>query len=237
VAAVRTPRSVLITFMVSLVVAAGAVATAATIRAPGPGTAAPSRTSVAPPATSQPVDASGCKRRPCTVLRTIAIAGSTVDLVADAGARSGRLRIGGSGSGRVIETRITGMGVRLTQSSLQCIAGPISACLIRGDLDGGVAGEVVVGRSDTWSALEKPFQSDAGYLALSEVTGDASPEIIAVQHDCAGNEDSCPGRPVYAQVFAANGAEIGCTRHHYTKLEHLPGYPNIQLTAASLDPC
>lgn len=233
---VRTPISVVVTIVVSLVVAAGAVAGAALTRADSSAAGPPKRS--APPTSSSgsQVDSSGCKRAPCTVLGTVVVAGSTVDLVADAGGTSGRLRIGGPGAGRVIETTITKqLGVKLTGSSLQCMAGSISACLIRGGYDGGVAGEVVVGRSGTWSQLENRFQSDAGYLALSDVSGSASPEIVAVQHDCPG-DSRCTGR-VFAQVFDARGAELGCTRHHYAKLANMPGYPNIQLRGVALVDC
>lgn len=237
VAGARTPTSVVVTVVVSLLVAVGAVAGAAVLGAHRQPAAAPTRSSTQAPSSSEPVDPSGCKRRPCKVLGTVVVAGSTVDLVADAGGTSGRLRIGGPGSGQVIETTVTNLGVKLTTSSLQCIAGPISACLIRGELHGGVAGEVVVGRSDSWSPLENRFQSDAGYLALSNVVLDASPEIVAVQHDCPGGDESCADRPVFGQVFQANGTEIGCTRQRYSAPEDMPGYPSIQLRGLTLDKC
>ena len=232
----RTPTSVVVTIVLALLVAAGSVTAAALLRPSNRSTAPPSRSSTPAPGPDQGIEASACKHEQCKVLGTRVIAGSTVDLVANAGGTTGWLRIGDTGSGRVIKTTITKLGVKLTGSSLQCLAGTIAACLIRGQYEGGVAGEVIVGRSDTWSPLENQFRSTAGYLALSNVDGDASPEIVAVQYDCDGG-DTCTSGPVYGQIFQANGTELGCTRHHYAKLENLPGYPNIQLRGVALVNC
>ena len=233
----RTPTSVVVTIVLALLVAAGSVTTAALLRPAAGPAAQPPRSSTPAPAPDQGIDPSACKRENCKVLGTSVIAGSTVDLVADAGGTKGWLRIGGPGSGQVIQTTITKLGVKLSTSSLQCLAGSISACLIRGPYEGGVAGEVIVGRSDTWSALDSQFQSSAGYLALSNVADNTpGPEIVAVQFDCKAG-DRCTSGPVYGQVFQTTGAELGCTRHHYAKLENLPGYPNIQLRGLALVDC
>jgi hypothetical protein len=171
------------------------------------------------------------------VLASAQVAGTTVELVADRGARSGRLRIGGPTSSDVIEVTITEMGVTLTADSLQCVASALSACVVRGGYDGGTAGQVVAGRSGKWSALAKPFVSDAGYLALTQVTPDPGPEVVAVQHDCdRATQPSCEGRPVFAQVFTMGSAEAGCTQD-YGSLESLPGYPKVAFTRDELSAC
>lgn len=233
----RTPTSLVVTIVLALLVAAGSVTAAALLRPSDQPAAQPARSSTPAPAPEQEIDAAACKHETCKVLGTRVIAGSTVDLVANASGTTGWLRIGGTGSGRVIETTITKLGVKLSGSSLQCLAGSISACLIRGPYEGGVGGEVIVGRSDTWSPLDYQFESSAGYLALSDVVDDKpGPEIVAVQFDCKAG-DRCTGGQVYGQVFQATGAELGCTRHHYAKLENLPGYPNIQLRGVALVNC
>jgi hypothetical protein len=233
--AARTPRSLIVTVVVAAVVAASALAGAAIVRSRATGQAAPG-TGANPPATST-VGPQGCLIEPCQVLATTSVGGTAVELVADAGAASGRLRVGGPTSGQVIETTITETGVILTTDSLQCIAGGPAACLIKGRHGGGLAGEVVVGRSDSWSALQKPFVSDAGYLALANVDGDAEPEVLAAQHDCANVDPAaCAGRPVFVQVFALNGTAQGCTRG-YPKVDRLPGYPTVEVTSAQLTPC
>jgi hypothetical protein len=231
VAGSRRPWAVIVATVVSALVAGGALIAANRL---GDHAAPASRTS-SPPTSSVGVD--GCLVRPCTVLATTPVAGTTIELIADRGARSGRLRIGGPGSSDVIEVTITDLGAKLTPDSLQCVAGSLSACVVRGAYDGGTAGQVVAGRSGKWSSLAKPFVSDAGYLALAQVTADVGPEVVAVQRDCdRASVPDCTGRPVFAQVFTMASREAGCTGN-YQSLEALPGYPNITLRSAELSPC
>ncbi len=102
----RTPWAVVVAAVVAALVAGGALITANQVRdrpASASATSAPPTSSVGP---------DGCLVHPCTVLGTVAVAGTTVELVADKGARSGRLRIGGPDSGEVIDATITDLGVR-----------------------------------------------------------------------------------------------------------------------------
>jgi hypothetical protein len=229
------PRSVVVTVVLAVLVTAGALGGAGVLRWQATRSSSTPPTSQKPPA-SGVVGVSGCLVEPCKVLATTTVGGTVVELVADAGARSGRLRVGGPTSGSVIEATITDMGVTLTSESLQCIAGGPTACLIKGEHEGGIAGQIIVGRSDKWSALEKPYVSDAGYLALANVDGNVAPEVIAAQHDCGNTDASCAARPVFVQVFAIAGPVVGCTKD-YPRLDKLPGYPNVKITAAALSPC
>ena len=231
--AAGTPRSVIVTVVLAVLVAGGALGGAGVIRWRAThSTGTPATSQKAPP--TGVVGVFGCLVEPCTVLATTTVGGTEVNLVADAGERSGRLRVGGPTSGSVIETTITDMGVTLTPDSLQCVAGGPSACLIRGGHDGGIVGQIVVGRSDKWSALETPYVSDAGYLALANINGDSAPEILAAQKSGCGRSDgACP---VYMQVFGIAGKMIGCTRE-YPRLDKLPGFGNLKLTEAALTPC
>ncbi len=231
VAGRRRPWAVIVAAVLSALVAGGALVTAAQVRE----TPAQAPPSTAPPSSEVGVD--GCVVRPCTVLDTAPVGGTTIQLLADKGARSGRLRIGGATSSDVIEVTITDMGVRLRPGALQCVAGSLSACMVRGTYRGGTAGQVVVGRSGKWSSLAKPFVSDAGYLALAQVTVDVGPEVLAVQHDCdRASAAACAGRPVFAQVFTMGGAEAGCTRD-YATLEELPGFPSVEIHSGDLVAC
>jgi len=232
------PRSVIVAVVVSALVAAGALVASAALRTRASGSATGAPTSEKPSSTS-PVGVSGCLVEPCQVLGRATVGGTSIELVADKGGVSGRLRVGGPTSGQVIETTITDMGVKLTADSLQCVSGGPSACLITGSRDGEaeVDGQVVVGRSDSWSALERPFVSDAGYLALSNVDGDSTPEVLAAQHDCQARDPaSCSGQLIHVQVFALTGSVMGCSRS-YSRLEKLPEYPVVHLTKAQLIPC
>jgi hypothetical protein len=231
VAGSRRPWAVIVATVASALVAGGALI-AANRLADHPSPA--SQPSSAP---TSSVGVDGCLVRPCTVLASTPVAGTTIELIADRGAKSGRLRIGGPGSSDVIEVTITDMGATLTRNSLQCVPGSLSACVVRGAYDGGTAGQVVVGRSGKWSSLAKPFVSDAGYLALAQITADVGPEVVAVQHDCdRASLPDCTGRPVFAQVFTMSSREAGCTQN-YGSLESLPGYPNIDLRSDELSRC
>lgn len=233
-AAGGTPRAVILTVVVAAVVAAGALAGAAAVRwRAGQGAAGASVSAGAPAGAGE----DGCHVAPCQVLAAATVRGMVVELIADAGGRSGRLRIGGPSSGHVIETTITDLGVTLTAGSLQCLDGVVSACLVRGAAPTGAAGQVVVGRSENWTALERPYLSGAGYLALANIVEDTTPEVVAVQHDCAGAApQDCARRPVFAQVFALGGEEIGCTRT-YNRMEQLPGHPDVHPTPPQLRKC
>jgi len=220
--------------VLSVFVAAGALVGAVLVRehrdTPAEQPAAP---------VSPPVATGVCSAEPCRVLAVAKIAGTTVELIADHGARSGRLRIGGPSSSSVIETTVTDLGVTLTKSSLQCVVRAMSACLVSGSYENGTAGQVVVGRSGKWSSLSRPFVSGAGYLALAEVASSQSgPEVIAAQYECAGAAaPECADTPVFAQVFAiVSGTEVGCTRT-YDDVESLPGYPQVTVTADDLSRC
>jgi hypothetical protein len=228
---------VTVAIVLSALVAAGALGGAAVLRqraARSAAQAGPPATSGAP--TSAGVGVSGCLREPCQVLASTTVGGSSVELVGDAGGGSGRLRVGGPTSGQVIETTVTDMGVLLTADSLQCSAGGPAVCLIKGRYGGGVAGQLVVGRSGSWRALEKPFVSDAGYLMVSNVDNDTTLEVLAAQRDCAGADPAnCAGKPVYVQVFTLTGQLVGCTKN-YPRLDKLPGYPAVQVSRSALTP-
>ncbi|CRK59802.1 hypothetical protein [Alloactinosynnema sp. L-07] len=231
----RAPRSVVWTAVISGLVTAASLIGAAVLNArSNPMSALPTTTQSAPTSTPA-VGVTGCLREPCQVLSTTTVGGTFVELIADAGATSGRLRIGGPSSSQVIETTVTELGVTLSPTSLQCVPGSASACLIRGAGPGGTTGQVVVGRSDKWRAQDRPFLSAAGVLMLGNLVSDSSPEVIAVQHDCRANQ-VCANRPVYAQVFDLGGQEIGCTKT-YSKVEQIPGYPQITFPAALLRDC
>lgn len=225
-----------ITTVVAALVAAGAFAAAAALRHRADNSTETDTTLTTPTTTTGP-GTDGCYVEPCTVLGEVSFGGTIVQLVVDAGGKSARLRIGGGGSSEVIEATITGMGATLGEDSLQCVPASLSACLLRGQFALGVVGQVVVGRSTKWSELSQPFQSDAGYLALADVTTDVGAEVLVAQHACNRRTDAdCSKTPVYIRVYNLRSQELGCTRN-YSRLESLPDWPNVTLTAAALKPC
>jgi hypothetical protein len=151
-----------------------------------------------------------------------AIGSTKIELIADAGGQSGRLRIGDD---RLIESTITTRGAVLTPKSLHCTIGALSACMIRVEVDGNIIGEVVVGRSGKWNATAPRYIATGGYLSLSNVLADGAPEIVAAQ------------RGYFAQVFTLDGNEAGCTSI-VTKPERLPGWPVVHPAESQLrKPC
>lgn len=229
---VRRPWATVITTVVCALVAAGALATAASLR--DRGTTPSVGTTTVPPTSGVGVD--GCAIEPCTVLGFIPLGGNRVELVADKGFKSGRLRIGGAGSSEVIEVAVTDTGAVLGQDSLQCVPGTLISCLIRGTSDRGVIGQVVVGRTGKWNQLTHLFQSDAGYLALADVTGDTGAELLVAQHRCdRATVPDCSATPVYLQVYNMQSEDKGCTRN-YGALDALPGWPVVTVRSTDLDP-
>ncbi|WP_209638477.1 hypothetical protein [Kibdelosporangium banguiense] len=199
----------MLTVLLSLLVAAGAVGASAYLRIKREAAAAPPNT---PTTSAVPQGPVTCRVEPCSVMLATIIGSTKIELIADAGARSGRLRIGDD---RLIEATITGRGAVLTPKSLHCTVGTLSACMIRGDVDGNaMIGEVVVGRSGKWSATGQQYLATGGYLSLANVRGDGAPEVVAVQ------------RGYFAQVFTLDGAEIGCTAV-VNKPDKLPGWPTV----------
>lgn len=231
----RTPWAVVVAAVVSALVAGGALLGAHLVREQRAGAAG----SPAPSSTTSAVEQAGCRVEPCRVVASARVAGTTVELVSDAGGGSGHLRIGGPSSSEVIDVTVTELGVNLTKSSLQCVARALSACIVRGAYEGGTAGQVVVGRSGKWRLLSKPFVSGAGYLALVDIArSESGPEVLAAQYECGlATAAECTGMPVFVQVFAiASGTEVGCTRA-YDSVDSLPGFPEVTLFAGELTSC
>ncbi len=226
-----------VTAVVCALVALGALATAAVVRHERSAASRPTETTTPQTTTSGP-GADGCLADPCRVLGPVPIGGTTVQLVADAGGRSGRLQIGGGGASDVIEVTITKLGAVLGPDALQCVGGTLSACVVRGTAADGVLGQVVVGRSAKWASLEKPFASDAGFVAVQDVTGAQSgPEVLVAQHRCdRATTADCADTEVYVQVFTMRSEVLGCTRD-YARLESMPGWPAPDLSEAAINPC
>ncbi|MFL6127289.1 hypothetical protein [Actinophytocola sp.] len=227
------PWAVVITIVVSTLVAAGAVAASAALRDRAGTTATTTTTTTT---TTSGVGVDGCVRKPCTVLADMPVGAARVQLVVDSGGASGRLRIGGGGASKVIEATITSMGATFAPDSLQCVADTLSACVLRGRSAEGVVGQVVAGRSAQWSELAQPFLSDAGYLAIAQVTADVGPEILVAQHRCQRGTQDCATTPVYVRVYNLQSQELGCTEA-YRRLESLPDWPTVTLKKTDLRAC
>ncbi|HEX6358502.1 hypothetical protein [Actinophytocola sp.] len=226
--------AVVITAAASALVAAGALIASAMLRDSGVTTA---ETTVSTTATTPGVGMDGCLGEKCTVLATLPVGDTMVELVAEADGTAGRLRIGGAGSSEVIELTVTKLGAALTTESLRCVADSLSACLVGGPYSQGYAAEVVVGRSAQWSEITEPFLSDAGFVTLANVTADPGAEVLTAQHRCDPQVTAdCATTPVFVRVHNLRHQELGCTRT-YARLDALPGWPTVTLRSTDLKPC
>lgn len=233
----RAPRSVLVTVLVAAVVTAGVLIAVAALRsragAPvGAGPGADPAGAITPPN-------SNCGPAACVQVASATVNGTEVALLAAPDGGSGHLRLGFDPSHATVETTITSIGARLGPDSLRCVDGTIIVCLVRGVTEGGLVGEVLAYRGESWRGPEKPFFSDAGNISLSDATGDNSPDVIVVRHECPGSQPGsakCGAAPVLASVFDLAGRQLGCTKK-YPSPSNLRGWPDIRLTKAELRGC
>jgi hypothetical protein len=229
---------VVLTVVLCALVAAGALTAAAVLKHQRDTDRANSASTPSPSATTGP-GADGCLTPPCQTLGTATVGGTVIDLVGDRGGTSGRLLIGGVGSGDVVEVTITERGAVLEKDfALQCVPAARSACMVRGHAPDGVVGEVVAVAAEGWTeATANPFVSDAGWLLLADMTGDDTPEVLAAQYDCdRAQTPDCTTTPVYVQVFDLDSATLGCTRN-YARLGSLPEWPDPDLSRVELREC
>jgi hypothetical protein len=228
---------VLVTVLVAAVVTVGVLIAVAVLRARAdvPVTDAPGADQAAGIAPVKP----NCGQVPCVQLAAMSVGGMEVALLAAPDGSSGRVRLGPEAANTSIEMTISAIGTRLGPDSLRCQEGVIVSCLVRGTSDGGMMGEVLSYRGDSWEAMEKPYFSDANNISLSDAVGDSSAEVIVVRHDCPGRlpgSASCAAAPVLATVFDLGGAQLGCTRK-YTSPSQLRGWPDIKLVKSDVRAC
>ncbi|SFB34110.1 hypothetical protein SAMN05216266_108272 [Amycolatopsis marina] len=231
----------LVTVVLALVVTIAALVTVFLLRSRQENSPSANAEGEAPdaPSVSGSSPAGDCPESRCVVLVSVDVDGSTVELLADQDGRSGRVRVDwGTDTATVLESTIATMGAKVGGDSLRCVEGAISVCLVRGSLEDGTVGEVVVARGGTWRPADRPYFSNAGTIALDDVSGDEVPEVVVVRHDCAVSdpEASCKVAPVVAAVYEVGGAELGCTGH-YTSPSDIRGWPDVRVSEGELRPC
>lgn len=186
------------------------------------------------PATNAPLR---CDNDPCTSLASTTVAGSSVQLLANSAATSGRVRIvTAQGLDTVFETTIGQLGAALTAQSLTCVNASSPVCMVSGGGAEGSAGEVFVQTDGDWEPADSPYFASGNYISLRQ-GGSAGPEVITAQVNCDSDlSTQCGSAPVYVQVFAVSGATLGCT-NPVSKLDKLPGWPNVTVSQSQLHPC
>lgn len=188
-----------------------------------------------------------CGNGPCELLATATAGDSTVQLLTDNltpsadQTQSGRVQFRGSTGTAVFETNISQDEVVLTHSSLSCLSGPVSACIVFGEYSqnnekAGALGEVFVQRGGNWVRPSYGlFYSSAGYFTLWEAAGDTAPQVITVQNDCSTGK--CANPKVYVQLFSLGvDSPTSCTKP-VSAISLLPGHGTILPPAADLRAC
>lgn len=232
--AVRASRPVVMTAVVAFVVAVVALASAVVLRVQRDAVAA---AGLGPPAAAAGAGDLTCGDAPCGVLTSLPVGDATVELLAGDGGEHATLRVLTPESDIVLETALADLGAQLTQQSLVCTEGDEGACLVRGDRDDAVVGEVFVAHGDKWEAVERPYVSNAGYLDLVPAADSGSPDVVlATYPNCTGDAEDCAGAAVALRVFALDGTSRGCTRS-YRSLDRLPDWPDVDLADDALRPC
>ncbi len=224
----------LFTAVLAAVVTAGVFAAVFLLR---PDPSVPADTIQAPAPDAAPTTPGvNCGHSVCREIGAMTVAGLPVVLLGDEAGKQGVVRIGADS---VFPLMINDMGVTLAGDSLRCVDGTTPVCLVRGDTDGGSAGELFVARGGIWRDTGKPYFSDAGTIALSDVTTDGIADVIVVRHECPGAQSGsarCQAAPVLAEVYDVAKGSVGCTRR-YTAPSELKGWPDVRVTRADLRPC
>lgn len=177
-----------------------------------------------------------CSDGPCQSLASATVAGSTVQLLSNKAATIGRVRIvTPQGLDSVFETTISQLGAKLTTQSLSCVNAATPVCMVSGTGSEGSAGEVFLETNGDWARADAPYFASGGYISL-RAEGTQAPEVLTAQANCDTNSSQCPSAPVYLQVFAVTGDTLGCTSP-VSKLDRLPGWPNVTVSQAQLRDC
>jgi len=225
---------VLLTAVLAVVVAFGAVAAVYVLR-PKPEVVGGS---AAEPAAGPAVTPVSCGKGPCRKLAAMTVAGQPVELLADDAGGDGRVRIGPE-PGTVLDLTISQLGFRVDANSLRCVDGTNPACLVRGTGEHGASGEFLIASSGGWVSAGKPYFSDASALALNDVNADGKPDLVVVRHECPGVEPGtpqCQAAPVLAEVYDQTSRLLGCTKK-VTSPSQLRGWPEIKLVRSDLRAC
>ena len=231
----RVPRAALLTAVLALVVIAAAFVAVVELRPKPADSVSASPSEPSPPGAGS---AMTCGNNPCRQLAAMTVGGAPVVLFADASGGWGRVQIGAQ-PGTEFELAITGMGAKLSGTSLRCVQGSTSACLIRGDTSGGAYGELLTESDGVWHDFGRPYFADAGTLSLNDVSQDGRPDVIVVRHECpqaTPGTPTCQAAPVLAEVYELDGTVMGCTAT-VTSPSNFRGWPDVELKKSQLRAC
>jgi hypothetical protein len=185
---------------------------------------------VSEPTSSPPPSEEGlrCGSVVCRSVVKQAVGADQVEVLVGKG--SGRIKVSGPSGTNIFELTIAESGAEVDDQSLQCVAGAVSVCLVRGRQGSDVVGEVLIGRAGSWSRAQVPYLSTGSNLALHDVDGDAIADVVAVQRVC--DQTDCERFFAQAFSFAGKTVELGCS-DVVGEVGEVPLTP----TLAELHPC
>ncbi|MDX8051918.1 hypothetical protein SK571_21205 [Lentzea sp. BCCO 10_0798] len=170
-----------------------------------------------------------CGTTVCQVVIGKSVGKDLVELLSGTG--GGRIRVTGESGPFVFEMTIAESGATVNGQSLLCSEATISVCLVRGEQNGKVLGEVLIRKDGTWSRAQAAYLSSAGYLGLHDVNEDGTADVVSAQRGCDGQCNNS-----FVQVFSALGPIIGCTTPAPAR-EQLAGWPAPAPKLSQLRPC
>ena len=232
----KTSKPVFVAVVAAVLVLAATLGAALVLRQLRENAAAQPSASGSPAPNPSSGPAQLCGQAECVKLTSVAMPKfkETVDLLADGKGHFARLRIT-SDRGTVMFSSQIGT---VNAHSITCEEGKTSACLLQGPDGSGtdLIGEVYTDDVNGWKQTPIPFGSDAGYLALRDVDGDGTPDVVTTQRRCGDNPPASCAKVAVA-VFQLLGDPIGCTVT-YTAPDQLPGWPDdIAPLASKLSAC
>jgi hypothetical protein len=229
----KTSKPVIVAVVVAVLVLVAALGTTWVMRQMREAALTPAVTTGGPAPGPSTGPAQLCGQAECVKLTIVSMPTykETVELLADGKGHFARLRITSDRGAVMFSSQLDTVGAH----SITCEEGKTSACLLQGADGADLMGEVYADDAGTWRQTPIPFSSDAGYLALRDINGDGTPDVVTTQRRCGDDPpDSCT--KIAAAVFQLTGDEIGCTVTYATK-EQLPGWPDVTPVASKLSEC
>lgn len=229
----KTSKPVIVAVVVAVLVLVAALGTTVVMRQVREAAAQPVTTGTAPVSNPSTGPVQLCGQAECVKLTSVSMPTykETVDLLADGKGHFARLRITSERGAVMFSSQLDTVNAH----SITCEEGKTSACLLQGQDGSDLIGEVYADDGGTWRQAPMPFSSDAGYLALRDVDGDGTPDVVTTQRRC-GDDPPASCTKVAAAVFQLLGDTIGCTVTSATK-EQLPGWPDVAPTGTKLSEC
>lgn len=213
----RVPVSVVLAAVGAVVVLVGALGLAYHLRA--------QTAVVSVGATQSTAETDTCTDGQCTTIAKQVVGTVAVSLLANGNGTVGQLYINDPHGPNTVDLSITGLGVKVDKSSLQCVSGVATACLVSGSGNSTRVGEIFVARANGWHSLGKTFASSDNAMELTAFADSKEQILASLQQVSAAAHN--------VQVFSLSGDEIGCSKSYATALT----LPELKIKQSNLVSC